>query len=172
MGHLSTFMWIKVHYIDNTFTCLKFSKFTSFNPNNTISKNFEKVEISKPQAGMEPVIYRFVVSPLTHCATLLLYNFEEQLFINYIRFSLVFFDKQYVTPWRCPVLLNTKVLFLFFYQKVLALTSCKESVKTVRYVERCPIDLKSWEKAAKNMKCEAMKHNCLHTLFSKGQHRI
>lgn len=64
------------------------------------------------------------------------------------------------------------IMYTGMIPEVLALTSRKESVKTVRYVERCPIDLKSWEKAAKNMKCEAMKHNCLHTLFSKGQHRI
>nr|XP_034308496.1 uncharacterized protein LOC117683434 [Crassostrea gigas] len=47
---------------------------------------------------------------------------------------------------------------------VLALTSCKESAITVRYVERCPQDLKSWEKAAKDMNCESIKHNCSPTL--------
>lgn len=42
---------------------------------------------------------------------------------------------------------------------------------TVRYVERCPEDLKSWEKAAKDMNCESIEHNCTHNL-SKGDHRF
>lgn len=56
--------------------------------------------------------------------------------------------------------------------EVLALTSCKESAKTVRYTERCPVDLKSWEKAAKNMRCEDVKQNCSQIYISKGQHRF
>lgn len=58
------------------------------------------------------------------------------------------------------------------YQKALALTSCKESAKTVRHTERCPVDLKSWEKAAKNMNCEDVKQNCSQIYISKGQHRF
>lgn len=41
MEHLSMLMWIKVHYNQNTFTILEFSKFTMFG--NKISlRNFKK----------------------------------------------------------------------------------------------------------------------------------
>lgn len=64
------------------------------------------------------------------------------------------------------------IMYTCMIPEVLALTTCQESVKTVRYVERCPVDLKSWEISAKNMNCEAMKYNCSETFISKGQHRI
>lgn len=57
------------------------------------------------------------------------------------------------------------------YQKVSAITFCEKSSMKVRYVERCPADLKSWEKAAKDMDCESIKHNCSQTI-SKGNHRF
>lgn len=57
------------------------------------------------------------------------------------------------------------------YQKVSAITFCEESAMTIRYVERCPVDLKSWERAAKDMDCESIHHNCSHNL-SKGDHRF
>lgn len=57
-------------------------------------------------------------------------------------------------------------------KKVSAIIFCEESAMTVRYVERCPEDLKSWENAAKNMNCESIRHNCSLTLLSKGQHHF
>lgn len=55
--------------------------------------------------------------------------------------------------------------------EVSAITFCEESAMTIRYVERCPVDLKSWERAAKDMDCESIDHNCSHNL-SKGDHRF
>lgn len=55
--------------------------------------------------------------------------------------------------------------------EVLALTFCRESASTVRYVDSCPVDLESWEKAAERMNCGSIKHNCSNNL-SKGNHRF
>lgn len=52
-------------------------------------------------------------------------------------------------------------LLILIYFKVPALSySCNESAGTVRPVDRCPKDSKSWEIAAKNMRCDAIKQNC------------
>lgn len=60
---------------------------------------------------------------------------------------------------------------LYMDAAVMAMTFCEESAKTVRYVDKCPEDLKSWEKAAKDMNCESIEHNCSKTV-SKGNHRF
>lgn len=54
------------------------------------------------------------------------------------------------------------LLLMFIYTEVPALffTTCDESAGTVRSVDRCPTDARSWEIAAKNMNCDAIKHNC------------
>lgn len=62
------------------------------------------------------------------------------------------------------------IMYTYMTAEVKALTTCKESAKTVRYVDRCPGDLKSWEKAAKNMNCEDVKQNCSQNFITKGQH--
>lgn len=41
---------------------------------------------------------------------------------------------------------------------------------TVQHVQQCPVDSKSWEKAAKSMHCGSIKHNCLQTSTSEGRH--
>lgn len=48
-----------------------------------------------------------------------------------------------------------------------AMTFCEESAITVGYVQRCPVDSKSWEKPARRMNCEYIKHNWPQA-FSKG----
>lgn len=62
------------------------------------------------------------------------------------------------------------IVYTYIDAEVSAIIFCEESAMTVRYVERCPEDLKSWENAAKNMNCESIRHNCSLTLLSKGQH--
>lgn len=57
---------------------------------------------------------------------------------------------------RIPLLLS----FMCICSEVSSLSSCEESASTVRPVERCPADSKSWEMAAKNMNCGAIKQNC------------
>lgn len=59
-----------------------------------------------------------------------------------------------------PIILSL-LLLMFIYTEVPALSySCNESAGTVRPVDRCPKDSKSWEIAAKNMRCDAIKQNC------------
>lgn len=66
----------------------------------------------------------------------------------------------------------TLLLIAYTYMKteVQALTSCTESVVTVRYVTRCPEDRLSWKKAAQKINCESIKQNCSQTFRSKGRH--
>lgn len=68
------------------------------------------------------------------------------------------------------VVLLLFIMNIYMNAQVQAFTSCKESAMTVRYVQRCPVDSKSWEKAAKSMNCESIEHNCMQTLTSKGRH--
>lgn len=64
------------------------------------------------------------------------------------------------------------MMYTFMIPEVLALTSSKESAKTVRHTESCPVDLKSWEKAAKTMNCEDVKQNCSLIFTTNRQHRF
>lgn len=57
---------------------------------------------------------------------------------------------------RIPLLLA----LMFIFTEVSSLSYCEESVNTVRIVKRCPTDSESWEMAAKNMNCDAIKQNC------------
>lgn len=50
--------------------------------------------------------------------------------------------------------------FMCICSEVSSFSSCEGSADTVRTVERCPTDSKSWEMAAKNMNCDAIKQNC------------
>lgn len=47
-------------------------------------------------------------------------------------------------------------------------TFCNESATKIRHVKACPTDTKSWNIAAKNMNCEAIKQNC----SSSQQHQF
>lgn len=60
-----------------------------------------------------------------------------------------------------PIILSL-LLLMFIYTEVQAAsyTTCKESASTVRPLDRCPTDSKSWEMAAKKMNCDAIKQNC------------
>lgn len=81
----------------------------------------------------------------------------------------------FIVVFDCLYIESMFYFFLIYiynvYQKVSAITFCEESAMTVRYVERCPEDLNSWEKAARDMNCESIDHNCTHNL-SKGDHRF
>lgn len=57
---------------------------------------------------------------------------------------------------RIPLLLS----FMCICSEVSSLSSCEESARTVRHVERCPTDSISWKMAAKTMNCDAIKQNC------------
>lgn len=57
---------------------------------------------------------------------------------------------------------------MFIFTEVLAITFCKQSAMTVRYVEQCPTDFRSWEIAAKKMNCESIEQNCSQT----GRHHF
>nr|XP_034331054.1 uncharacterized protein LOC117690691 isoform X3 [Crassostrea gigas] len=59
---------------------------------------------------------------------------------------------------KSRILLLLSLMFIF--TEVSSLSSCEESARTVRAVERCPTDSESWEMAAKNMNCGAIKQNC------------
>nr|XP_034316660.1 uncharacterized protein LOC105334870 isoform X2 [Crassostrea gigas] len=62
---------------------------------------------------------------------------------------------------RIPLLLA----LMFIVTEVSSLSSCEESANTVRPVKRCPTDPKSWEMAAKNMDCGAIKQNCSQSTY-------
>lgn len=68
--------------------------------------------------------------------------------------------------WRI-LLLSTMTIF----KQVSAITFCKQSAMTVRYVKQCPTDFKSWEIAAKKMNCESVQQRCLDS-FNTGQHQF
>lgn len=59
-------------------------------------------------------------------------------------------------------IIRSLLLLMFIYTEVQAAsyTTCKESAGTVRPLDRCPTDSKSWEMAAKKMNCDAIKQNC------------
>lgn len=67
------------------------------------------------------------------------------------------------------VIYGSFLIFFFViwykYLKVSSLSSCEESANTVRPVKRCPTDPKSWEMAAKNMDCGAIKQNCSQSTY-------
>uniref|UniRef100_A0A8W8JJW3 Kazal-like domain-containing protein n=1 Tax=Magallana gigas TaxID=29159 RepID=A0A8W8JJW3_MAGGI len=65
------------------------------------------------------------------------------------------------------LLLSTITIFI----KVSAITFCEKSAITVRYVEHCPTDFRSWEIAAKKMKCESIEQRCSDS-FNTGRHRF
>lgn len=67
---------------------------------------------------------------------------------------------------------NAKIYFLLvmpiLFKENSSFTFCKESATKIRYVKECPKDTKSWDIAAKNMNCEAIKQNC----SSSQQHQF
>lgn len=67
MGHLLILTWIKVDFIQNTFTGLEYTNYTIFDPKYVL-KFFGKVKNIKALEGFDLMTYGFVVI-LTHCAT-------------------------------------------------------------------------------------------------------
>lgn len=61
-------------------------------------------------------------------------------------------------------------MYLVSLFKVCGFTFCEDSEKTVRHVQQCPNDFKSWEKAARRMNCESMEHNCSGIVDMKRHH--
>eukprot|EP00105_Crassostrea_gigas_P044115 XP_019928263.1 PREDICTED: uncharacterized protein LOC109620391 [Crassostrea gigas] len=68
--------------------------------------------------------------------------------------------------WRI-LLLSTMTVF----KKVSAITFCEQSAMTVRYVEECPTDFRSWEIAAKKMNCESIEERCSDS-FNTRRHQF
>lgn len=69
-------MWVKVHYNQNTFTCLEFLNITIFDQKYVL--NFLKSKNYKSSSGIRTLTYRIVINNLTHCATLLGNNFGKE----------------------------------------------------------------------------------------------
>lgn len=65
-----------------------------------------------------------------------------------------------------------KLMYMYLVSlfKVCGFTFCEDSEKTVRHVQQCPNDFKSWEKAARRMNCESMGHNCSGIVDMKRHH--
>lgn len=62
-------------------------------------------------------------------------------------------------------------IILFICSKVNAITFCEKSTMTIKYVEKCPTDAKSWKIAAEKMNCESIEHHCSDS-FNTGRHQF
>lgn len=60
---------------------------------------------------------------------------------------------------------------MFIYTEVYAITFCEKSAITVRYVDHCPTDFRSWGIAAKKMNCESIEQHCSDS-FKTGRHQF
>lgn len=61
------------------------------------------MKILKSTAIFKHLINRFVVIPLTYCTTLLSNSIRKELFYKITLDYIVYFDKYYVTTWKCPI---------------------------------------------------------------------
>lgn len=58
---------------------------------------------AKGPVGVELMTYRFVADAQTHCARLLGHNIGVKQFYKIILDFIIYFDRKFVTIWKCPV---------------------------------------------------------------------
>lgn len=81
---------------------LESSNFKTIDKKNIILKDFGKVKIIKIPAGFDLRDLKIQVNVLTQCVTRLDNHFGERKKCKMLDF-LVYFDRKYVTIWRCPI---------------------------------------------------------------------
>lgn len=101
MVHLSILMWIKVNYKQNTFIGLEFQILQYLTKKYNL-KIFGKVKFLKAPVGFDLVTHSYVVNALINCTTLLGNNFGKENIYKVILDFIAYFDRKYVTKWRCP----------------------------------------------------------------------
>lgn len=85
-------------------------------------------------AGFEAMTYRFEVNAPTHCSTLLSTNFGKQKNIKIILDFMVYFYRNYVTKWRCPILLWVGCVLIKNYKKFSLLKNSNTSIIILKNV--------------------------------------